>query len=148
MSRQKTERSQKVAAPPIPDVVRLSRSSWMRFCYGVLAVICIVLAIIGAILPGMPTTVFLLAAAWAAARCSPRLYAWLWHHPLLGPSLWNWHAGRKVSRRAKWMAGICMSLSAVVMFYNIPQTWLAVTLTLIMLCVLVWLVRRPEPSAD
>jgi hypothetical protein len=49
------------------------------------AVLCLVLGLIGVVLPGMPTTVFILMAAWAAARSSPRLHAWLRNHRVFGP---------------------------------------------------------------
>ena len=49
------------------------------------------LAIAGAILPGLPTTVFLLIALWAFARSSPALYAWLERIPLLRQALTQTH---------------------------------------------------------
>ena len=79
---------------PLPWPVR-----WLLLAF---AVLCLALSIIGIIVPGLPTTVFILMAAWAAARSSPRLYRWLWNHRLFGPSLRNWAQGGKVSRRAKW----------------------------------------------
>jgi len=126
----------------------LAHAWWQRLLLRLLAGISLCLAIIGAVLPGLPTTVFVLIAAWAAARSSPGLYAWLMRHRVFGPVLNNWDNGRCVSRRAKRAAAIVMSLSAVWMFYVLERRWLAVLLILIMASVLVWLWRRPEPPAD
>jgi uncharacterized membrane protein YbaN (DUF454 family) len=57
-----------------------------------------VLAIAGAILPGLPTTPFLLVALWAFARSSDRLYGWLERIPLLRSALAEAH--RFEERRA------------------------------------------------
>ena len=51
--------------------------------YALLACGCcnVVLGLIGAVVPGMPTTVFLIIALWAFSRSSPRLRRWLYEHP-------------------------------------------------------------------
>ena len=66
---------------------------------------------LGVLLPGLPTTEFVLLAAWAASRSSPRLSAWLDNHRLFGPLLRDWRNGGVVSRRSKLLAsgGVCCS---------------------------------------
>ncbi len=57
--------------------------------------------IAGIVLPLMPTTPFILLAAFAFARSSPRLHDWLVTHPRLGPTINGWRTHRAISRRAK-----------------------------------------------
>src|SRR4051812_7637760 len=68
-----------------------------------LAWVCILLGIVGIILPVMPTVPFLLVAAWAASRSSPRLHHWLHNHPRFGVLLRNWEEAQVVPRSAKWI---------------------------------------------
>jgi uncharacterized membrane protein YbaN (DUF454 family) len=56
----------------------------------ILAYLFLVLAIIGIVLPGIPTVPFLLLTAWFAARGSERLHSWLYTHPHLGKLLIDW----------------------------------------------------------
>jgi uncharacterized membrane protein YbaN (DUF454 family) len=109
------------------------------------AVLCLVLGLIGVVVPGMPTTVFILMAAWAAARSSPRLHAWLLNHRLFGPLLHNWENGRTVSRRAKWSATVTMAVCAVIVSFTAHRAWLAVLAIACMATVLAWLWSRPVP---
>lgn len=60
---------------------------WLWFCAGWLMV---ALGFIGALLPVMPTTIFLIAAAGCFARSSPRFERWLLDHPRFGPPLVAW----------------------------------------------------------
>lgn len=122
-----------------------SRSAIVRVWWLMVAICSLVLAIIGVVLPGMPTTVFVLISAWAAARSSPRLYQWLMEHPIFGPALYNWQNGRLVNRRAKWLALCSMTVCAVLLLWLAPFWWLNVLTIGCMLCVLLWLWSRPEP---
>lgn len=118
---------------------------WARWLLLLFAALCLVMGVIGIFVPGLPTTVFILMAGWAAARSSPRLHAWLWRHRLFGPMLRNWADGGRVSRRAKWSATLLMALCAVVLVVSSAPRWVALGASLCMGCVLLWLWRRPEP---
>ncbi len=65
----------------------------------------VMLGFIGALVPLMPTTIFLILAAWFFARSSPRLEAWLMHHPRFGATLRNW-AGKRLDRRVRKNCGL------------------------------------------
>lgn len=123
--------------PPLPALVR-----WLLL---VLAALFLALGVIGIVVPGLPSTVFVLLAGWAAARSSPRLYSWLWHHPLFGSMLRNWANGGRVSRHAKWSASGLMALCALVLLVADIPRWASVSASLCMACVLTWLWLRPEP---
>lgn len=118
----------------------------LRWLLTVFALLCLVLGIVGIFLPGLPTTVFILLAAWAAARSSPRLYRWLWLHPLFGPMLRNWASGGRVSRRSKWSATVMMAVSGTILAFTEAPRWAVALACICMACVLAWLWRRPEPT--
>lgn len=69
------------------------------------------LAVLGVILPGLPTTPFLLLAAWAFHKGSRRWAAWLEQHRLFGPLLRNWQRHRVIPLHAKIAAITMMGVS-------------------------------------
>lgn len=117
----------------------------MRWAWRLLAYASVVLAVIGALLPVLPTVPFLLLAAYAAARGSPRLHAWLLAHPRFGPSIRQWQTQGAVSRDAKWMATAMMLISASLLWLTTPHIALAAGVSIGMLAVGAWLWRRPNP---
>lgn len=136
----------RVSAPQ-DDPPKLPPLPWpLRWAFATLAVVSLVLGIVGIFLPGLPTTVFILIAAWAAARSSPRLHAWLLRHKLFGPMIVNWRNGGCVSRRAKWSATAAMAVCIAILFLVRPNAWAPELGTTVMLVVLAWLWCRPEPQ--
>ncbi|ODL93402.1 hypothetical protein AXH23_11350 [Acinetobacter pittii] len=111
-----------------------------------LVVIFITLGIIGAILPGMPTTVFLILAAWAASKGWTQMDDWLLNHPKYGPTLRDWRANGTVPRKAKWIASIMMAISGLIMLFTSAPLWVKVFTDTTMFIVAVWLWLRPEPK--
>ena len=111
-----------------------------------LVVIFVILGFIGALLPGMPTTVFLILAAWASSRGWPQMDNWLLNHPKYGSTLRDWRANGTVPRKAKWFATIMMSISAVIMLFTTAPVTVKIFTNTTMLVVCIWLWLRPEPQ--
>lgn len=107
------------------------------------AVLLLIIGAIGLVVPGLPTTVFVLLAAWCAARGSPRFHAWLLSHRVFGSLIRDWQDGGRVSRRSKRAAAIAMAVCAVLLVLTVSVPW-ALAGCGVMLVVLVWLWRRPE----
>ena len=113
-----------------------------------LVVIFVILGFIGALLPGMPTTVFLILAAWAASKGWPQMDAWLLNHPKYGATLRAWRENGTVPRKAKWFASIMMLISAMIMLFTHAPLLVKVFTDLTMLSVSIWLWLRPEPTTE
>lgn len=110
-----------------------------------LVVIFVTLGFIGALLPGLPTTVFLILAAWAASKGWPSMDAWLLNHPKYGQTLRDWRANGTVPRKAKWIASIMMLFSGILMFFTTAPWGVKLFTNSTMLIVAIWLWLRPEP---
>ncbi len=76
----------------------------VRVLFVVAGLICVGLAYLGAILPGLPTTPWVLLASYCFSRSSPRLRAWLLRSPIFGKLLRDWHEHRGMRRSAKVVA--------------------------------------------
>ena len=106
------------------------------------------LGYIGIIIPGLPTTVFVLIAAWSFSKCSTRFTIWIENHRLFGPMVNNWQKYRGLSRRAKKVAILTI----------IPTFAISIFLAFSLIgdlifgsfgfALCVWLAMRPEPPLE
>jgi uncharacterized membrane protein YbaN (DUF454 family) len=102
------------------------------------------LGIAGAFLPVLPTTPFLLLAAWAAGKGWPQFEAWLVAHPRWGPPIRRWRDHRAVPRSAKWAATVTMLASTAMLAASHAPTALKWAVPAVMAAVACWLWLRPE----
>lgn len=132
--------------PDRVDAPALSRP--MRWLLLAIAALSLLLALVGALLPIMPTVPFVLVAAWAAAKSSPRLARWLENHPAMGPSIREWRQHGVVRRSVKWFTTITMSGGGAFAAVVARPWWVPVAVIAVMAAVAIWLWLRPEtPSA-
>ncbi len=119
----------------------------IRFGWLALGVLCVGLGIVGALLPLMPTTIFLILAAGCFARSSPRLEAWLLDHPRFGPTLRAWRRDGAMSRRAKGMACGGMAIGyAIFLLTARPNTVLAIVVAFVMIGCATYIGTRPNAA--
>ena len=136
-------------SPPPRELPEPKRARF-RWAWWLLAYTSLGVGIVGVFVPGLPTTVFILVAAYAASRGSERLHRHLVTHPRFGPMIHDWHLHRAVSRRAKWAATWTMLFSAVILLALMRWTgshrWWMVALPMACMAVVgAWLWMRPEP---
>lgn len=124
------------------DVTRPVRFLWLG-----LGLFCLGLGIVGAFLPLMPTTIFLILAVGCFARSSPRLEAWLLNHPRFGPSLRQWREQRAVPLIGKVGAVAGMTIGFVAFWILArPEPWLALGVGVVLLGCGLYVVSRPRPK--
>lgn len=127
------------------DARGVIRSRVLRSLLRILAGLCIGLGAIGVVLPGLPTTPFLLVAAWAAGKSSPELQRRLCAHPRFGPALVAWQDERAIPRRAKWLALALMAASWMMLWFTIEHRGVISLIGAMLAAMAVFLFTRPEP---
>jgi hypothetical protein len=107
--------------------------------------IALLLGIIGIVVPGLPTTPFILVAAACYARASERFYHWLLKNPTFGPLIAEWRRHHSIPYRIKRLAITLMSLTISVSIWTMAdKPWLQVMLAAIGLATAIWLWRIPS----
>ncbi len=101
------------------------------------------LAVVGAVLPLMPTVPFLLCAAYCFARSNPEWERRLLDHPHWGPYIVDWRDRGAISRKAKTLAIVGMAAGAVFTYFTLGSPWYFASVA-ILVVVGAWIATRPE----
>ena len=119
----------------------------VRFAYLVAGFLLLGLGIIGAFLPLLPTTIFVILAAGCFARSSRRVETWLLANRRFGPIILAWRRERAIPRRGKVMACIGMIVGFVAFLIAArPEPLLMIFVLGFFLACAWYVVTRPEPS--
>lgn len=134
-----------------PSEIMISRNllvRWLWFCLGIFFV---ALGTVGVLLPGLPTTPFMLLAAACFARSSKRFYNWVITNPIFGEQVLRYRAGHGlrpgVKRLAASLAGLFMGYAAL---FGIPaeRVMLRVTVGAIGACGMWFILSRPTDRGE
>lgn len=118
------------------------RPRWQRVLWALAGGVALALGVIGIVLPLLPTTPFVLLAAFSFARSSVRYEHWLLTHPRFGPMVHDWRAYRAVPLRAKQLAWVMMVASSALAWWTLPARvhWIPAACCAV---VALWLWRLP-----
>jgi uncharacterized protein len=116
----------------------------MRHVWLSLGLLALAIGLAGVLLPLVPATVFMVIAAWAFGKSSPRLQAWILRHRHIGPPVVDWRDHGVIRRRAKVFAtfGIALSVLLAVVI-QLPLVLLGLQASILaVVTVFIW--TRPE----
>ncbi|QEM82533.1 YbaN family protein [Halomonas binhaiensis] len=123
-------------------------NSTRRLFYIILAWLSFALGVLGAFLPLLPSTCFLLVAVWAASRGSPRFANWIRSHPRFGPTVVAWEESGAIPRHAKWLAMVMLGISITILAFSVSILWLKAGLIIGLVGLAIWIFTRPEPVSQ
>jgi uncharacterized protein len=106
--------------PAAPATSPVARAVWLLG-----GLVAVAVGSIGIVVPGLPTTVCFILAAWCFSHSSERLERWVLDLPRIGPMVRDARAGLGMPRRAKAIA-IAMIVIAVGLSvtFGIDAWWL------------------------
>lgn len=121
-------------------------ANWQRLAWGIAGGVFFILALVGFVLPVVPSTPFLLLTAACWAKSSVRFHQWLVHHPLFGKLIRDWQDNGAIPLLAKVVAIGMMVISCTGLFLTLPeeQIWLAWLSVAVCLVVGGWMASRPN----
>ena len=109
----------------------------------------VLLGLIGIVIPGLPTTIFMILAAACFFRSSTKMYDWVINHPLFGKSVLRFRSGDGMPLKAKYTAIILMwffiSMSLFV-FLHSHALWIKAIIIISGLLGTVFILKQPTFS--
>ena len=140
-----TEELQRPVSASASNTEEIEISRTARWFYLSIGWFFLILGAIGAFLPVLPTVPFLLITAWAWAKSSKKLHAWLYSHQTYGPYLVAWDKYGVIPVSAKVMSLTAMTGGWLFVTIWVVDSWeLPVGLGLIHLAVGTYIVTRPS----
>lgn len=117
-----------------------------RLVWTVAGAASLVAGAVGAFLPLLPTTPFLILSAFCLARGSDRLHSRLMAHPRFGPAIKDWRTHRAISRAGKRVAVISMVAAVPLALIAGAPGYAVVAQIAVLAAVATFVLTRPTTS--
>ena len=128
-----------------PPAAPKQASRAMRPFWLALGWLAVGLAAAGVVLPLLPTTPFLLVAAWAFGKSSEKWRRWLYSQKTFGPIIQDWeqHGVIPIWGKCAALGAMTVSLVGLSMSDRLPL-WALIAIGLTLACVGYWIATRPS----
>lgn len=118
-----------------------------RTILNIIGWLAVALGTLGVFLPLLPTTPFILLAAWCFAQSSPRFHEWLLYRSWFGGYLRHWQQYKAMPPGAKPRAIVITIATFAISLWLVKIVWVRFLLLAILTCLLIFLWRIPVVDA-
>ena len=118
----------------------------LYFSFGLLLV---GLGLAGIVIPGLPTTIFMILAAACFFRSSEKMYNWVINHPLFGESVLRFRSGQGMPEKAKYTSILMMWIfifTSVVIFLQTHIIWIKALIILLGAIGTIFILKQPTSN--
>lgn len=115
-----------------------------KIIYNTIGGISFSIGVVGAFVPLLPSTCFILLATWAFAKSSPKFYAWLSYKSPFAQSIQDWQQYQIVPTRVKWIAAISMATSYSITVTLVDNIYVLVGIGIGLLSLIAYLFSKPS----
>jgi len=145
LTEQQDKRQISAEATDSEKTVKLHSSAIVRGICVILAILCLILAVFGIVVPGIPTFDFLFLATVFASRGSARLHHWMHKNRFIRMLLTQYSGGFKhISRPRKYILSLSILFGAVMLIIASIHPHIKLSLLVVLSMVLIWIWTRSE----
>ena len=114
----------------------------------VCGILCLGVAYLGIILPGIPWSTPILGAAFCFAKSSEKFHNWIMNHKTFGPFITEWQTYKVYPQKAKYIMMAVMSTSLAVMYWGTGNPMATLYLFILFALIVTWAWRFPGSKEE
>jgi len=118
---------------------------FIKYIYIFLGLFFVAIGYIGIIIPGIPTTPFLLLSIWFFSRSSKRFESWLLNHKIFGQFISDWNRYRGIRKKSKIYAIVLILFSFSLSIFFAFSLLIDVLLLVVGIILCLFIATRPVP---
>lgn len=120
----------------------------MRFVWLLTGILSVTLGLIGIVVPLLPTTPFILLAAFAFSKSSSRWHNWLTNHKVFGSIIKNWKRHGAINRHNKIAGTLSMVAIFCISLALNAQPVVLIVQAIVLMAAAAFVLSRPSPPPE
>lgn len=111
--------------------IKIEQNKFKRIFYFVCGIICVILGLIGIVLPVWPTTIFIILAAWFFIRSSEKYYNILIRNRILGRMVRNYQEFKGIEKNTRIKSLLVLWVTLLISFLLVDKLWVQILLIVV-----------------